>query len=189
MIDRIEEVLRGMQSDPSQSVRDAASAALDRLRARRSVASYLQTLQTGSLEERMRAVFSAEEFGGSEGLSILLAALGDREPQVRGAAVRALESSLTVPVLKALVDRLPKEQGVVLGNILETLGKSRRKELAPIIEKYVGHPEAEINCKAVVAFGLVTDTGGWGKVLDQAGSASESVRAAAARALSEFSVS
>ncbi|MBI5419574.1 MAG: HEAT repeat domain-containing protein [Deltaproteobacteria bacterium] len=187
MIDRIEEILRGMLSDPSPSVRDAASAALDRLRAKRSVESYLQKLRTGSLEERMRAVFSAEEIGGSEGLSILLAALMDREAQVRGAAVRALESCLTVPVLKALVERLPKEQGVVLGNLLETLGKSRRKELSPIIEKYLGHPDAEVNGKAIVACSLIAEKDGWAKILEQADSGSETVRAAVARALSEFS--
>jgi len=187
MIDRIEETLRGLLSDPSPAVREAASSSLDRLRARRSVDSYRKTLAAGTLEERVRVVFSAEDIGGPEGTSLLLTALNDREAEVRGAAARALVVSPTVPVLKALVERLLKEQGVVLGNILETLGMSRRKELAPIIERYLGNEDAEVASKAVGAYALLAGKDGWEKILLQARSESEAVRAAAARALSEWS--
>ena len=187
MIDRIEETLRGMLRDPSASVREAASGALDRLRAKRSVSSFLQTLRTGSLEERMRIVFTAEDIGGQEGVSILLAALSDGETEVRGAAARMLAFSPTVPVLKALIERLPREKGVVLGNLLETLGKSRRKELAPIIGKYLSHPDPEVACKAVMAYALTAGKEGWEKVLLQAASENETVRSSVARALSEWS--
>ncbi|HSL91554.1 MAG TPA: hypothetical protein VK863_02805, partial [Candidatus Limnocylindrales bacterium] len=179
MIDRIEETLRGLLSDPSPAVREAAASSLDRLRAKRSVDSYLKTLQAGTLEERVRVVFSAEDIGGSEGTFLLLAALNDREAEVRGAAARALAFSPAVPVLKALVERLPKEQGVVLGNLLETLGASRRKELAPIIERYLDYTDAEVACKAVAAYALLAGKNGWEKILLQASSGSAAVRAAA----------
>src|SRR3989304_2979555 len=68
-------------------------------------------LTNGTREEKVRVVFAAEEIGGSEGLSLLLAALTDAEEEVRGAAVRALESTLTGAVLKAMAARLPREQG------------------------------------------------------------------------------
>lgn len=187
MIDRIEETLRGLLSDPSPAVREAASSSLDRLRAKRSVASFLNTLQTGTLGERMQVVFSAEDIGGSEGVALLLAALNDREAEVRGAAVRVLASFPTVPVLRALVERLPKEEGVVLGNLLETMGRSRRKELAPVIGKYLGHPDPEVARKAVGAYALVAEKGEWEKILLQARSENDAVRAAAALALSEWS--
>jgi HEAT repeat protein len=188
MIDRIEETLRELLSDPSPAVREAASSSLDRLRAKRSVDSYRKTLEAGTLEERMRVVFSAEDIGGSEGASLLLEALNDREAEVRGAAARALAFFPTIPVLKALVERLSKEQGVVLGNILETLGASRRKELAPIIARYLGNEDAEVASKAVGAYVLLAGKDGWEKILLQAHSGSEAVRAAVARALSEWSV-
>ena len=188
MIDRIEETLRKMvQSDPSSAVREAASSALDRLRAKRSVGSYLQTLRTGSLEDRMRIVHSAEDIGGREGVSLLLAALSDPESEVRGAAARALAFSPTVPVLKALAERLSREEGVVLGNLLETLGKSRRKELVPVIGKYLGHTDAFVCGKAVAAYALVAEKDEWEKILLQAGSGSDTVRAAVAGALAEWS--
>ncbi len=187
MIDRIEETLRGMLKDPSPSVQEAASAALDRLRAKRSVPSYLQTLRAGTLGERIRVVFSAEDIGGAEGVTLLLAALSDPEAEVRGAAARALAFSPTVPVLKAIVERLPGEQGVVLGNLLETLGKSRRKELGPVIEKYLAHPDPEVACKAVLAYALVAEKEGWEKILLQARAGNESLRASAACALAEWS--
>ena len=187
MIDRIEETLRAMLSDPSAAVREAASFSLDRLRARRSVEAYRKTLRGGSLEERVRVVFTAEEIGGPEGTSLLLAALDDREAEVRGAAVRALAAIPTLQVLKALVERIPKEQGVVLGNLLESLGISRRKELAPLVARYLGHADAEVASKAVAAFALLAGKDDWEKILLQARSASEAVRAASARALSEWS--
>lgn len=188
MIDRIEETLRKMvQSDPSASVREAASSALDRILAKRSIGASLKLIKTGTLAERMRIVHSAGEIGGREGASLLLAALSDAEAEVRGAAARALAFSPTVPILKALAERLPKEQGVVLGNILETLGKSRRKELAPVIGKYMGHPDPFVCGKAAQAFALLAEKDDWEKILLLAGSENETVRAAAAAALSEWS--
>ena len=187
MIDRIEGILKGMLSDPSVAVRLAASAALDRLRGKKSVSSYLRVLEAGSLEERVRVVFAAEEIGGSEGTSILLAALSNKDHEVRGAAVRALESNLTGRVLEAMVERLPGEEGVVLGNLLEALGKSRRAELAPVIERYLDHPDTEVRAKAIQAVARVPGSGGWEKVLAHAADGDETVRAATARALGEWS--
>jgi HEAT repeat protein len=189
MVSRIEETLRGMLSDPSVAVRLAASAALDRLRAKRSVSSYLQILKTGTLEERVRIVFAAEEIGGSEGQTLLFAALEDKEQEVRGAAVRALEYTLTGDVLRILVARLPGEEGVVLGNLLEALGKSRQKELAPTIETYLGHPDVEVRGKAIQAYARVAENDGWEKILAYATEQDETVRAAAARAFGEWSSS
>jgi HEAT repeat protein len=187
VIDRIEETLKRMLSDPSVAVRMAASTALDRLRGKRSAPSYLQMLKTGTLEERVRVVFAAEEIGGSEGLSLLLAALSDKDQEVRGAAVRALESTLTGPVLRTMVEKLPSEEGVVLGNLLEALGKSRRRELAPILERYLAHPDVEVRGKAIQAFARVTENAGWDKILAHADEEDETVRAATARALGEWS--
>ena len=188
MIDRIEETLRKMaQSDPSPPVREAASSALDRLLAKRSAGAALQTLRTGPLAERLRVVHSSEDIGGREGVSLLLAALSDPEAEVRGAAARALGSFSTVPVLRALAERLPKEQGFVLGNLVEAMGKSRRKELAPVIGRYLEHPDPFVCSKAVQAYALIAEKDDWEKILLLAGSENETVRAAAAAALSEWS--
>jgi HEAT repeat protein len=187
VIEKIEEVLKELSTDSSPPVREAASAALDRLRAKRSLPTYRQKLQAGSIEERVRIVFSAEEIGGSEGVSLLLAALDDPEAEVRAAAARSLGNFPSVPVLKALVERLAREKGVVLGNILETLGKSRRKELSGVLEKYLGNADVEVNGKAIEAYARVLDKGGWEKILPLARAESPTVRAAVARALSEWS--
>ena len=187
MHDRFEEILQKMLSDPSVAVRVAASAAIDRLRAKKRASTYLEKLETGNLEERVRIVFAAEEIGGRAGLSILLAALSNNESEVRGAAVRALGNSLSPKVLKALVEHLPKENGVVLGNILEALGKSFRRELSPILEKYLEHPDHEVRGKAIVAFARVAEGDRLEKILQYAGAQTDTIRAAVARALGEWS--
>jgi len=186
LVDRIEETLREMMSDPSLAVRDAASTALDRLRVKRSAPAYLQKLRAAPLEERVRIVFAAEEIGGSEGLTILMAALSDPEAEVRGAAARALGAFPAPAVLKAMVARLSAEKGVVLGNLLESLGKSRRRELMPIVEKFLEHPDAEVRGKAIVAYAQVTEAAGWEKILGRSGEKSDTVRAAIARALGDW---
>lgn len=186
LVDRIEETLHGMLSDPSVAVRDAASTALDRLRAKRSAAATIEKLRAAPLEERVRIVFAAEEIGGSEGLAILMAALSDPETEVRGAAARALAAFPAPAVLKAMVGRLSAEKGVVLGNLLESLGKSRRRELAPIVEKYLEHPDSEVRARAVVAYARVTEPAGWEKVIGRSGEKNDTVRAAVARALGEW---
>ena len=186
LVDRIEETLGGMLQDPTAAVREAASSALDRLRAKRSAPALIQKLSTAPLEERVRLVFAAEEMGGGEGLSILLAALSDAEAQVRGAAARALAAFPSPTVLKAMVGRLSAETGVVLGNILESLGKSRRKELMPVLEKFLEHPDAEVRGKAIVAYARVAEAPGWEKIIGRSAEKNDTVRAAVARALGEW---
>lgn len=186
VIERIEDTLRAMLSDPSLAVRDAASSALDRVRAKRSAPDLVRKLGAAPLEERVRIVFAAEEIGGSEGLAILLAALPDPEPEVRGAAARALAAYPAPAVLKAMVGRLPSENGVVLGNLIESLGRSRRRELVPILERYLDHPDAEVRGKAIVAYARVTDGAGWERIIGRSKEANDAVRAAVARALGEW---
>ncbi len=186
LVDRLEEALRGMLQDGSPAVREAASSALDRLRAKRAAPALIRKLGAAPLEERIRIVFAAEEIGGSEGLSILLAALSDAEAQVRGAAARALAAFPSPAVLKAMVGRLSAEKGVVLGNLIESLGRSRRRELMPIVEKYLEHPDAEVRGKAIVAYARVTEAAGWEKIIGRSAEKNDSVRAAVARAMGEW---
>ena len=185
MIDRIEETLRRMSTDPSLLVREAAADALDRIRVRRQAGVILEKLKSGTVEERVRIVYAAPEIGGAEGLSILVAALSDPNEEVRGAAVRTLEGYPVPQVLQAMVAMLPREKGVVLGNLLDALGKSRRKELGPVIERYLEHPDGDIRGRALVAFARVSGAAGWERILGQAGSADQAVRAAVARSLGE----
>jgi HEAT repeat protein len=183
MIDRIEEALRRVLSDPSAAVREAASGALDRTRAKQSVEMFRDRLREGSVEEKIRAVHTAAEMGGGEGVSLLMDTLADADAEVRGAAVRALASFPSPAVLKALWEMLPRERGVVLGNLLEALGASGRKELAPHVEKFLDHPDASVRSRAVSAYARICDAGGWERILAKAADPNVSVRAAAAEAL------
>ena len=183
MIDRIDDALRKLLSDPSAAVREAASGALDRTRAKRTLETYRAWIRGGGVEEKIRAIQVAGEMGGSEGVSILMEVLADPCAEVRGAAVRALAAFPSPPVLKALWEMLPRERGVVLGNILEALGASGRKELAPHVEKFLDHPEPEVRSKAVSSLARMGDAAGWEKILAMAADPSESVRAAVAEAL------
>ncbi len=186
MIERVEETLRNLLSDPSAAVREAASESMDRLRAKRAVEDFRSRLLGGGIEERLRVVYAAGEMGGGEGVSLLLQALSDASAEVRGAAVRALAPFPSPQVLKSLWEMLPKEHGVVLGNLLETLGASGRKELAPHVEKFFDHADPEVRAKAVAAYSRMVGEGGWEKVLARAADPSDSVRAAVAAALGGY---
>jgi len=186
MIERIEEALVKLLSDPTAAVREAASVAMDRTRAKRSMEEFRSTIRDGTVEEKLRTIYAAAELGGSEGISLLLQALSDRNAEVRGAAVRALSPFPSPGVIKSLWEMLPRERGVVLGNLLETLGASGRGELAPHVEKFLDHPEPEVRAKAVTAYSRLCDGPGWEKILPRAGDPNETVRAAVAEALGNW---
>jgi HEAT repeat protein len=189
MIERIEEALSRLLSDPSAAVREAATGAMDRTRAKRSVEEFRSRIGGGTVEEKLRAIFAAAELGGSEGVSLLLQALSDRDAEIRGAAVRALSPFPSPGVIKSLWEMLPRERGVVLGNLLETLGASGRRELAPHIEKFLAHSEPEVRAKAVTAYSRLCDGPGWEKILSRIGDPNESVRAAVAEAMGAWTSS
>jgi len=183
MIARIEEALTKLLSDTSPAVRDAASGAMDRTRAKRSVEESRSRIREGTVEEKLRVIYAAGELGGSEGVSLLLQALSDRDAEIRGAAVRALSPFPSPGVIKSLREMLPRERGTVLGNLLETLGASGRRELAPHVERFLDHPEPEVRAKAVAAYSRLCDGPGWEKILSRSGDPNETVRAAVAEAL------
>jgi HEAT repeat protein len=79
MIVRIEEALGKLLSDPSAAVREAASGAMDRTLAKRSVEDFRSRILGGTVEEKLRAIYAAADLGGSEGVSLLLQALSDRD--------------------------------------------------------------------------------------------------------------
>lgn len=189
MIERIEEALARLLSDRSAAVREAAVGAMDRIGAKRSVEEFRSRIREGTIEEKLRAIYAASEMGGQEGISLLLQALSDRDVEIRGAAVRALSPFPSPGVIKSLWEMLPRERGVVLGNLLETLGASGRRELAPHVEKFLDHPEPEVRAKAVTAYSRLCDGPGWEKILPRTGDPNETVRAAVAEALGSWTSS
>lgn len=186
MMERIEEALGKLLSDPSAAVREAACQAMDRARAKRSVEEFRSRIRAGTVEEKLRAIHAAAELGGPEGVSLLLQALSDRDAEIRGAAVRGLSLFPSPGVIKSLWEMLPRERGVVLGNLIEALGASGRKELAPHVEKFLDHPEPEVRAKAVTAYSRLCDGPGWEKILARTGDPNETVRASAAEALGSW---
>ncbi len=186
MIERIDQALEVLLSDSSAAVREAASAAMDRTRAKRSLGEFGSRIREGTTEEKLRAVYAAGELGGPEGVSLLLLALSDGNAEIRGAAVRALSPFPSPNVLKSLWEMIPRERGVVLGNIIETLGASGRKELAPHVGKFLEHADPEVRAKAVTAYSRLCDASGWERILSLAGDADETVRVAVAAAMGNW---
>lgn len=189
MINSIEEVLIGMASDSSQHVREAALAAMDRVRAKRLVDRFRELLKKGTMEERVHVIHVAVEMADGEGIALLLEALYDQPEIIRGAAVRALLPFPTPVVLKVLWEILPKEKGFVLSNIIEVFGSSGRKELRPHIERYLRHPEAEVRAKAIIAVSRLADGTGLEKILAMREDKDEMIRAAVAEGLGNWTSS
>jgi len=189
MINLIEEALVAMISDSSQHVREAAMAATDRVRAKRSADRFRELLKNGTLQEKVHVIHAAGEMAGGEGVALLIDALSDQSEMVRGAAVMALLPFPVPVVLKALWETLPKESGVVLGNIIDVLGVSGRKELSPYVERYLSHPEVEVRAKAIIAVSRLTDGAGWEKILAMREDKDEMIRIAVAEGLGNWTLS
>jgi HEAT repeat protein len=84
---------------------------------------------------------------------------------------------------------LPKEKGFVLGNVINVLGRSGRKELAPILMKFINHPDTEIQARTIEALGRIGSSDALSEIISKAVSESPSVRKAVAFALGAISLS
>lgn len=188
-LEEIEKVLKELLKDNVPEVRDEATRASGRYFARRKFPEFIGTLTSGKPEDRMRVVYAAEEMGGEEGLKLLMKAVEDDADDVRGAAIRILENYPNAEVLKALVGRLPREKGFVLGNIITVLGKSGRRELSTILMKFINHPEVEIQARTIEALGMIGARDAVGEIAKKADSSNASIRKAVAFALGAVSLS
>lgn len=188
-MEEIERILNVLVNDEIDPVKDEASSALGKFAARKNYPEFMGILSSGKPEEKLRVVYAAEEMGGDEGLKLLMKASEDGAEDVRGAAIRILENYPRAEVLKALVDRLPKEKGFVLGNVINVLGRSGRKELAPILMKFINHPDTEIQARTIEALGRIGSSDALSEIINKAVSESPSVRKAVAFALGAISLS
>lgn len=188
-MDEIERVLNTLVQDEVTPVKDEALKAINKFNARKKFPDFMGTLTSGKPEERLRVVYAAEEMGGEEGLKLLMKAVEDTAEDVRGAAIRLLENYPRADVLKTLVECLPREKGFVLGNVISVLGKSGRKELAPILVRFVSHPDVEIQARTIEALGQIGASESVREIIAKAESETPSVRKAVAFALGEISLS
>ncbi|RMG58755.1 MAG: HEAT repeat domain-containing protein [Deltaproteobacteria bacterium] len=173
---QIETLLNALLKDEVEEVRDEASRALNRYEARKKFSSFLGTLSSGSVEERMRVVYAAEEIGGDEGMKLLLKALDDPSEEVRGAAARILKEYPLPEVLKAIAGRIQREKGIVLANMLAVLGNSKRKEVVPILVRFVDNPDVDVQVNALEALAKTGSPEALPKVAPLASSPNATVR-------------
>jgi HEAT repeat protein len=188
-LEEIERILNILIQDEVAPVKDEAVKSLGKFSARRKFPEFVGVLTSGKPEDRMRVVYAAEEMGGDECLKLLMIAVEDSVDDVRGAAIRILENYPRAEVLKILVDRLPQEKGFVLGNLISVLGRSGRKELAPILTRFISHPDTEIQARTIEALGHIGTAEGLKEIIGKAVSESPSVRKAVAFALGAISLS
>ncbi len=185
----IENALKELLNDDVDAVREEATSALGKYYARRKFPEFMGTLTSGKPEDRLRVVYAAEEMGGDEGLKLLMKAMEDEADDVRGAAIRLLEQYPRGDVLKALVSRLLWERGYILANLITVLGKSRRKEVAPILMKFVNHNDPEISSRAIEALGMVGSAEAVPELLGKVASGTPSIRKSVAFALGSVPLS
>ena len=145
------------------------------------LAAELEALRSGRIWRRAAAAYALGDMACPEAVPALTEALDDRNPEVRGAAVRSLGRLGDPTVAQALVEslvasRVPRGMA---GAALLQLGA----DAVPELRRIAGHEDPAVRLVAITVLGLVGDFGDSDVALEALGDPSGSVRAAAAQAL------
>ncbi len=151
------EVLKKALQDPEESVRTAASAALDRIEGMERLGNIAQTAAGGETAARIRAIYFLGSQNIPESVEKVFPFLQDPEPDIRVAAVKAIGLHLPerafIPLLGALEDPDPS----VVQAVMETLSFFRDPRTTEFILPFLHGQDIETACVAAKSLGRSGD--------------------------------
>lgn len=143
--------LTPLLGDPEETVRLAASRALDHIQALEHLGNLATAAMGGEKSRRLRAIHLLGDLSHEGAVQALLALLGDPDADIRVSAVRAFRRRLPPRALVPLAACLDDPNNSVVTAALETLSLYHNDTVTELILPSLGSPDPETASAAAEA--------------------------------------
>jgi HEAT repeat protein len=147
------QALLPLLADPEESVRAAASRALDQVQGLEHLGNLATAAMSGDKSRRLRAIHLLGDLPHEGAVQTLLSLLGDSDADVRVTAVRALRRRLPPRGLVSLASCLDDPNPSVVAAALETLAMYQDERVTELILPTLASPDPEKAAAAADALG------------------------------------
>lgn len=179
------DVLRPLLKDPDFEVRSAVAAAIERLEGASDIDDILQMLKTGSMGERVSAIFALGEIGGEKVVAPLVYCAGRNEPDIRAAAIEVLGKLAVPSTLPVIMERLDDPNNAIRSRAIGALANFPPSvELFKRLRPFLSADDGALDADAALSLARLGDTESSGRITLLLASPHASTRSAAATALS-----
>jgi HEAT repeat protein len=177
------ELLIAMLKDPSEEVRSAAAAALEKLEGILKTDEVLEQLKKGTLAEKIRAIYALGEIGGEKVLAPLVYCASRPEEDLKGAAIDALGTLAKRSTMPVLLEKLNDQSDGIRARAIRALGNFNDRSVIPSLLPFLDANDGLTDVEAALALAKTGDPILEGPLMQLARSAIPASRAAAATAL------
>lgn len=143
--------LTQLLTDPEETVRSAASRSLDHIQGMEHIVNLASAATRGEKGKRLRAVHLLGDLAHDGAVQVLLALLGDVDPDIRVTAIRALRRRLPLRALVSLASSLDDSNPSVVTAALETLSNFPGDTVVELLLPSLANPDPEIASAAAEA--------------------------------------
>ncbi len=140
-------------ADPEETVRAAASRALDQVQGLEHLGNLATSAMSGDKSRRLRAIHLLGDLPHEGAVQALLSLLGDADADVRVTVVRALRRRLPPRAMVPLASCLDDPILPVVAAALETLAMYRDDRVTELILPTLASPDPEKAAAAAAALG------------------------------------
>jgi HEAT repeat protein len=179
--------LRPLLKDPAADVRNAAAEAIEKLEALNSVDDILATLKTGTMGDRIGAIYALGEIGGEKVLPPLVYCTRRPEVDIRSAAVAVLGKLAFPALLPVLAGLLDDANATVQARTIAALRSfAAPPELLTKIRTFLDASDGSLEAEAALTLAELKDPYCADQIQALLSSHHASTRQAAATALSRL---
>lgn len=179
------DLLRPLLKDAVPEVRTAAAEAIERLEVTSDIDEILHALKTGSMGERISAIFALGEIGGEKVIKPLVYCAGRPEADIRSAAVETLGRLAEPVTLPVLLERLDDENSAVRARAIMAIGRFPASDaICDRLRVFLRECDGALEAEASLALAKLGDVASASDIASLLSSPHASTRSAAATALS-----
>ena len=146
-------VLKEALQDPDEVVRAAASRALDRIEGMERFENIVRAAAAGEKPDRIRAIHFLGFLNTDESVDRMLSFLQEPEPDIRVAAVKAVQLHLPERAFIPLLATLEDPDSSVVQVVMETLSHFRDPKVTEFLVPFLSAGDTETACVAAESLG------------------------------------